>query len=1379
MIGLLKFLFNFSPKIVITAILTGIISGMSSAGLIGVINSAISKGDGERLTVFLAFIGLAGVMLTAGIISKVSLILLAQSAVFELRMSLSRQIVDAPLRFLESYGSPRVLASLIDDVQVLSGTLLGIPALCINLATVIICLIYIGWLSPWVLGAVFLFTLIGVTSYYALLRTAWNYLRQAREIQNSLFGDFRALTQGTKELKLHRGRRTAFFADELQTNATNYRSFGTKGAQIYAGADSWGQFLFIFLIGSTLFVLPFLTQVNSTVLTGYILALLYIMVPLEVLINFFPNISRAQISLEQIKSLGLTLSEEKLEKKEEKNFADQPFQKIELIEAQYTYQTAVDEKPFTIGPTNLEINAGEVIFVVGGNGSGKTTMMKLLTGLYMPTGGEIRLNGEKLTADNLEWYRSNFSAVFSDFYLFNKLLGLENPLLGNAASKYLEKLHLSEKVTIENGKLSTIDLSQGQRKRLALLTSFLEDRNFYVLDEWAADQDPIFKQIFYKELLPDLKARGKTLLVITHDDRYYSLADRVVKLDYGRVSEINPEDYPAIEGTQTIKQLAESINDSQLPQIKGETVENDKVFSVKKESGFRYLIGGGVISTIFEGDDVEDKKVPILNGILQTALALLLIGLIGYVSLKILDPPPPAPSTLAENEFSSTRAFEHIKQIAAYPHPAGTSENRAVGDYIIKYVSNLGLTAEVMKSSTLENFGGEMRGGATENILVKIPGTEGKYQIGFAGHYDSTPGSPGASDDGAAVAAMLETMRAIKTGGIAHKNDLHFLFTDGEELTMLGARGIRDSSEYYKEIDVLFNFEARGSDGVSIMFETSPGNEWLVENLKSAVPETVATSISYDIYRYMPNLTDFTIFKENKIKGLNFAFIGNGKDYHNAMDSAENLSQSSLQHHGIYALNLAKYFGNIENIQTPPNNAVYFNLPGKFFVSYSGFWVLPEIVLGLLLLLAVIRLGLRNKSLKIKNLIIGFAAAFVLIIVPVVVSQLLLFILQTIYFYFGGTLQELSYNSHYQIAGIALLTVWIGGTLYGWFWTKIHWLNLFVGGLAVLWLFLLLSFFLFPGGSYLFFWSLLGGLVAAFIFVLGKNRESENWKNFAVSWLFAIPAIILFVPLIYLIAIALGINGGIGVAILVSLMTLAILPQLRMINHTAGWIFPVLFLGSALTFFGLSVIPPEQSTEHPEVQHIFYALNEDTHRAVWASADKGANEWTENFLTATPQKGKIIEYFPSNFEGYIYNPAPQTSPPANEIELIGESRENGKRQLRLKLHSKRNAAAIYLFAEANNPIEKLTAGKTVLNVKDFPPQNNWTIRKLLTFYAVPEEGLEITVETEPDKPLKLILMDQTYGLPPELTAQKSKPEDLIFSELPYNNSTMVCKSFVF
>ena len=177
----------------------------------------------------------------------------------------------------------------------------------------------------------------------------------------------------------------------------------------------------------------------------------------------------------------------------------------------------------------------ELIFIVGGNGSGKSTFAKLITGLYIPETGEIRLDGKSITDQNLEWYRQHFSAVFSDFYLFERLLGLSRYNLNTQAQKYLQQLHLDHKVQVNDGVLSTTALSQGQRKRLTLLTAYLEDRPFYLFDEWASDQDPFFRDIFYKQLLPDLKQRGKTVLVISHDDRYFHLADRVIKLDYGKI----------------------------------------------------------------------------------------------------------------------------------------------------------------------------------------------------------------------------------------------------------------------------------------------------------------------------------------------------------------------------------------------------------------------------------------------------------------------------------------------------------------------------------------------------------------------------------------------------------------------------------------------------------------------------------------------------------------------------------------------------------------------------------------------------------------------------------------------------------------------------
>jgi putative ATP-binding cassette transporter len=201
----------------------------------------------------------------------------------------------------------------------------------------------------------------------------------------------------------------------------------------------------------------------------------------------------------------------------------------------HSYHREQEESSFVLGPIDLSFRPGELIFLIGGNGSGKTTLAKLLTGLYIPEAGEIRLNGQLITDENRESYRQHFSAIFTDFYLFESLLGLDHPELDQLAQKYLARLQLDHKVQVIDGNLSTTALSQGQRKRLALLAACLEDRPFYIFDEWAADQDPLFKEIFYEQLLPELKSKGKTALVLSHDERYYHVADRIIKLDYGKL----------------------------------------------------------------------------------------------------------------------------------------------------------------------------------------------------------------------------------------------------------------------------------------------------------------------------------------------------------------------------------------------------------------------------------------------------------------------------------------------------------------------------------------------------------------------------------------------------------------------------------------------------------------------------------------------------------------------------------------------------------------------------------------------------------------------------------------------------------------------------
>lgn len=531
---ILSFLFRISRRAVILSVLAGFFAGISSAGLIVVINTTYGRGSTRSL--ILSFTGLGILMLASNLISRLVLVQLSQRAIYEMRMHLSRQILAAKLDHLENLGAARLFATLTDDIVVITNALLGIPQLCICVSIVILCLIYLGWLSPSVLLAFFVVMIVGVASYQALVIKAMRYLRAARQEQTALFRHYRALTEGIKELKIHSRRREVFLTNALQATSSTMRRDNETGLAYYAAAESWGQFLFFLFIGLVIFVLPTYRNVNSATLAAYSLTMLYITGPLQVILSLIPALGRARIALQQVEALGISLESAGSESIPAVNLlpGNSP-SLLELVNVTHTYRQEYDDTSFTLGPIDLTFRPGEMTFVVGGNGSGKTTLAKIITGLYSPEQGAITLGGERVTEESSEYYCQHFSAVFSDFFLFDSLLGLERIELDAHARAYLIKLRLDQKVSVKAGALSTIDLSRGQRKRLALLTAYLEDRPFYVFDEWASDQDPVFKETFYKELLPELKSRGKTLIVITHDEKYFPLADRIVELDYGKL----------------------------------------------------------------------------------------------------------------------------------------------------------------------------------------------------------------------------------------------------------------------------------------------------------------------------------------------------------------------------------------------------------------------------------------------------------------------------------------------------------------------------------------------------------------------------------------------------------------------------------------------------------------------------------------------------------------------------------------------------------------------------------------------------------------------------------------------------------------------------
>lgn len=533
---LVAFLYRSSLGTVSLAVLSGVIAGVSNTGLLIVINSVLSKSNVPRDTLIWSFALLCLAMLVSRAASWIFLVQLAHRVTFKLRLDLSARILGAPLQHLEKLGAPRLLATLTDDVSVVAAALTTAPMLGVHIVVVITCLGYLGWLSWPALLGVFGFLVVGVLCYQIPLRRALSYLGASRHELDALLKHFRALIDGNKELKLHRSRREAFFHDQLEDAALSFRRKASAGDAVYALTASFGHLLIFVLIGLLIFALPALQPTETSTTIGYSLVILYLMPPLEVIMNALPTLGRANIALQKIEAMGLSLAAESVERSTTGNLRGNSYQSLKLQGVTHSYQSE-DGDGFKLGPVDLSFRPAELVFLVGGNGSGKTTLAKLLTGLYAPDEGTVHLNGEKITDETRDEYRQLFSAIFSDFYLFESLLGLNTGALDEQALQYLRRLHLDRKVQVIDGMLSTTELSHGQRKRLALLTAYLEDRPFYVFDEWAADQDPLFKEIFYLRLLPELKARGKTVVVISHDDRYFHVADRILKLNYGKVEQ--------------------------------------------------------------------------------------------------------------------------------------------------------------------------------------------------------------------------------------------------------------------------------------------------------------------------------------------------------------------------------------------------------------------------------------------------------------------------------------------------------------------------------------------------------------------------------------------------------------------------------------------------------------------------------------------------------------------------------------------------------------------------------------------------------------------------------------------------------------------------
>ncbi|QDT07305.1 ABC transporter ATP-binding protein YojI [Rubripirellula lacrimiformis] len=510
--------------------LLGALSGMANLGLIMLIHRALTDDPSDSQWLPYLFAGACVLVLITQVTAKHLLVQLSQATAARLRYELCTKIIAAPLPTLESVGSHRLLAALIDDVNSITSALSAFPAACAN-AMVLVCgLVYLATLSVPLAGGTILMASIGVFSFMTGLRFANRHLRQAREDQDEVVKQLRAMIDGIKELKGNNMRCLDFVYDVLLPADTKMRHSLIIGSNIQGFAHSWGR-LFLFIgIGLLLFAWPQIATVSTATLTGYVLTILYLTYPLDGILGWLPAMNSASIAVAKIETLGLMIDQP-----EHQTSLSAParFRSLEMHGVTYQYDSK-DDNCFALGPVDLTLSPGETLFIAGGNGSGKTTLAKLLTGLYVPDAGRVQWNGNDVTDKERADYRQLFSTVFVEGHLFDRLLGID--ATPGKLQHWLSILGMEDKVNVQTGRLLTGELSRGQHKRLALLVAALDDRPIFVFDEWAAEQDPGFKDIFYQQILPELHRSGKTVVAITHDDRYFSVASRVLKVADGRLN---------------------------------------------------------------------------------------------------------------------------------------------------------------------------------------------------------------------------------------------------------------------------------------------------------------------------------------------------------------------------------------------------------------------------------------------------------------------------------------------------------------------------------------------------------------------------------------------------------------------------------------------------------------------------------------------------------------------------------------------------------------------------------------------------------------------------------------------------------------------------
>ncbi|MEO9870115.1 cyclic peptide export ABC transporter [Ekhidna sp.] len=513
--------------------ITGILAGVSTSYVISMIKDGLDNVENIDGSFIIQIITFSLVAALLGVASGYFMAKITAIVVRNLTQSLSEKILKANYEYIES-NSERIVPVLTRDISVLSEFIHRFPQFIISSTTVLITL-YLLFLADWQLTSFFISAfIIQVFIISATLPLVRKLARRSTKYNNFLYRDLANLVSGLKELSLSQSRRNEYISNVISSNLHNWNDSVMKSKVLYETTDKLTDLLIFVFSGLLMFLGVTILPIDFHMFKVILPTILFL-IPFTVKIaSYFRFRSTAIVSLNQIHQLGIDVGNQKLDSSKElttPHVATEDILRFENLKFQY--RTSKHENPITFGPLNVSFKKNNITFIIGGNGSGKTTFTKILTGLYIPTEGKIHYYDQQIEESNLISYRDLFSSYFTDSHVFEYLSHIEQGFLNDNAEDYIAMLQMEHKVSLEKNKFSTTKLSYGQKSRLGLIANMLDNKDIYVFDEWAANQDPYFKGIFYHEILPFLKKQGKTVIVISHDEKYFGIADEIIELQEG------------------------------------------------------------------------------------------------------------------------------------------------------------------------------------------------------------------------------------------------------------------------------------------------------------------------------------------------------------------------------------------------------------------------------------------------------------------------------------------------------------------------------------------------------------------------------------------------------------------------------------------------------------------------------------------------------------------------------------------------------------------------------------------------------------------------------------------------------------------------------